>query len=116
MADKISKEQRSILMSKVRSSKTKPELKLKKLMGKLGFDYQPKNIFGKPDFANRKNKIAVFVDGCFWHGCKKHHRVPQQNRRYWEDKIKRNIKRDKLVSNHLRKNDWKVVRIWEHEI
>jgi DNA mismatch endonuclease (patch repair protein) len=116
MADIFSKKKRSDIMSKIRSSKTKPELKLKKLMKKFGFAYQPKNIFGKPDFAVKKNKIAIFIDGCFWHGCKKHHRMPNQNRKYWSEKIKRNIQRDKIVSSHLKKSDWKVLRIWEHEI
>ena len=103
-------------MSKIHSSKTKPELKIKKFMKMLGFSYQLKNIFGKPDFADKENKIAVFVDGCFWHGCKKHCRVPKQNNVYWHEKIKRNIERDKEVSRYLKRNGWKAVRIWEHDI
>ena len=103
-------------MSKIHSSKTKPELKIKKFMKMLGFSYQLKNIFGKPDFADKENKIAVFVDGCFWHGCKKHCRVPKQNNTYWREKIKRNIERDKEVSRYLKRNGWKAVRIWEHDI
>jgi len=115
MTDVFSRKIRSQVMSKVRSSKTKPELKLKKLMEKLKFSYQPKNIFGKPDFSNKKNKIAVFIDGCFWHGCKKHYRAPKQNYKYWCEKIRRNIERDKEVSKHLKKHGWKVIRIWEHD-
>lgn len=84
-------------------------------MRKFGFSYQPKNIFGKPDFADKKNKIAVFIDGCFWHGCKKHYRAPKQNGKYWREKIRRNIERDKEVSRGLKKQGWKVVRIWEHK-
>ena len=103
-------------MSKIRSSKTKPELKLKKLMRKFGFAYQPKNIFGKPDFADKKDKIAVFIDGCFWHGCKKHYKMPKQNKKYWNEKLKRNIQRDKIVSSRLERDGWKVLRIWEHQI
>src|SRR3989344_2057243 len=105
MADVFSKKKRSEVMSKIHSSKTKPELKIKKFMKMLGFSYQLKNIFGKPDFADKENKIAVFVDGCFWHGCKKHCRVP-----------KRNNERDKEVSKHLKRNGWKVIRIWGHEV
>ena len=115
MTDIFSKRKRSEIMSKIRSSKTKPELKLKKIIGKIGFSYQPKNILGKPDFADRKNKIAIFIDGCFWHGCGKHCRMPKQNKKYWRQKIKRNIKRDKEVSKNLRKQGWKVIRIWEHD-
>ncbi len=115
MTDILSRKMRSEVMSKVRSSKTKPELKLKKLMGKFGFSYQPKNIFGKPDFSSKKNKIVAFIDGCFWHGCKKHYRAPKQNYKYWRKKIRRNIERDKEVSKHLKKQGWKVIRIWEHD-
>ncbi len=116
MTDTFSMKKRSEIMSKINSSKTKPELKIKSLMKKLGFSYQPKNIFGKPDFANKKNKMAVFIDGCFWHGCKKHCRMPSQNKKYWTNKIENNVKRDKEVSNYLKKDGWKVVRVWEHEI
>lgn len=73
-------------------------------------------IFGKPDFVFRKQKIAVFIDGCFWHGCKKCRTIPKQNRVFWSDKIERNIKRDKLVTKELRKSDWTVLRFWEHQL
>ncbi|MGY8652882.1 MAG: very short patch repair endonuclease [Verrucomicrobiia bacterium] len=73
-------------------------------------------IFGKPDFVFRKTRIAVFIDGCFWHGCPKHCRMPATNRDYWERKIGRNLERDKKVKRELRKAGWTVVRIWEHEL
>jgi len=116
MVDVLTKEQRSYNMSKIRSSKTKPELKIKQLMRSLGFLYQPKGIEGKPDFADKERKIAVFVDGCFWHKCPKHYRKPVQNRVFWLKKINQNEKRDKKVSKALKKKGWKVIRIWEHDI
>jgi len=103
-------------MSKIRSSETKAEQKIKPIMKILGFTYQPKNIFGKPDFANRKNKIAVFVDGCFWHKCPKHYNQPKQNKEFWIEKINKNIERDKKVTKRLKKDEWKIIRVWEHDI
>ncbi len=116
MADIFSKKKRSQIMSKIRSSKTKSELKIKGLMNILGFTYQPKNIYGKPDFANRKDKIAVFVDGCFWHGCPKHYVAPKSNRKFWRDKINKNVKRDIKTVKKLKKDGWRVIRVWEHSI
>ena len=73
-------------------------------------------IFGRPDFAFSRLRIAVFVDGCFWHGCPKCYQRPQWNRRFWEEKLRRNRARDRLVSKTLRAKGWKVLRIWEHEL
>ena len=116
MTDTLTKKQRSYCMSRIRSSRTKPELKIKRLMNHLGFSYQPKGILGKPDFADKKRKIAVFVDGCFWHGCPKHYRKPKSNRRYWLPKIRKNMARDRKVSSALKNAGWKAIRIWGHEI
>lgn len=73
-------------------------------------------IFGKPDFTFPRSKVAVFVDGCFWHGHPKKCRVPQNNREYWLNKINRNVVRDKLVTRTLRDKGWKVIRIWEDAV
>lgn len=116
MTDTLTKKQRSYCMSQIRGSKTKPELKIKRLMQSLGFLYQPKGIIGKPDFADKKRKISVFIDGCFWHGCPKHFRKPNSNRAYWLPKIRQNKARDRKVSTALRRAGWKVIRIWEHEL
>ena len=102
-------------MSRIRSSGTKPELKVKSVLRALGFAYQPK-MYGNPDFANKKQKIAIFIDGCFWHGCKKHFKLPEQNRKYWLLKIKGNMNRDKEISRNLKKAGWNVIRVWEHEL
>lgn len=114
MADRMTKAQRSYTMSRIRSTKTLPELKLKSRLS--GFVYHPKGIYGKPDFADRKNKVAVFVDGCFWHKCPEHYIKSKTNSDYWTPKIKRNVLRDKLVEKTLAKQGWKVVRFWEHEL
>lgn len=116
MADVHTKKQRSYNMSMIKSSKTQPELKIKKLMKSLGFSYQPKEILGEPDFADGKRKIAVFIDGCFWHKCPKHFVKPRSNVKFWETKIKTNVKRDKKVKEKLIKEGWRVIRVWEHDI
>lgn len=73
-------------------------------------------LLGKPDFVFSKQKIALFVDGCFWHGCPQHSNMPKNNRSFWKSKLEGNKKRDRFVSRDLRKAGWKVVRIWEHEL
>jgi DNA mismatch endonuclease (patch repair protein) len=116
MTDVHTKKQRSYNMSRVRASETKAELKLTSFFKALGFVYQPKNIYGKPDFVHRKEKIAIFIDGCFWHKCPKHFKAPASNKKFWKDKINKNVKRDKAVIKKLRKDGWRVIRIWEHDV
>src|SRR5689334_2707253 len=74
--------------------------------------HQP--LLGKPDFTFYKEKVAVFVDGCFWHVCPKHSNAPINNQPYWEKKLQGNKKRDRYVTRELRKQGWLVLRIWEH--
>ena len=71
---------------------------------------------GKPDFVFLRERVAVFVDGCFWHGCPRHGRVPKSNVSYWLKKMARNKTRDRLVNRLLKKLGWKVVRFWEHAL
>jgi DNA mismatch endonuclease, patch repair protein len=73
-------------------------------------------LIGKPDFTFSRLKIAVFIDGCFWHGCPSHCRMPNTNITYWENKISKNISRDELINKELTAKNWTVLRIWEHEI
>lgn len=73
-------------------------------------------LFGRPDFLFRKERVAVFVDGCFWHGCARHGNAPASNKDFWARKLAANKNRDKRVSRELRRNGWKVLRIWEHEL
>ena len=102
-------------MSRIRGRDTKPELKIKYFFEKKGFVYQPKE-YGKPDFINYKKKIVVFVDGCFWHKCPKHFKLPQTNQEFWKNKINANQRRDKEITLNYKNSDWEVIRIWEHEL
>ena len=70
-------------------------------------------VFGKPDFVFPKLKLAVFVDGCFWHGCPKHGTEPKANRVFWKNKFARNRARDRRVNRALRAHGWRVLRVWE---
>jgi DNA mismatch endonuclease (patch repair protein) len=70
----------------------------------------------RPDFVFRRERVAVFVDGCFWHRCPLHSKIPESNREFWEQKLSRNVERDRLVDRELRKAGWRVWRLWEHAI
>ena len=116
MADRITKTQRSYIMSQIRGSKTKPELTVKKNIDGRKLRYQPKGIPERPDFASKKMKIAVFIDGCFWHACPRCYRPPKSNKKYWKAKIERNSKRDRTVNLKMKKEGWTVMRFWEHQV
>jgi len=73
-------------------------------------------LMGKPDFVFSRFKIAVFLDGCFWHGCPSHCRMPSSNVNYWNTKIEKNKIRDREITKRLKMKGWQVIRIWEHEI
>jgi DNA mismatch endonuclease (patch repair protein) len=102
-------------MSRIRSTRTGPELKIKTTMRALGFKYQPK-LYGRPDFASKKLKTVIFIDGCFWHKCPKHFKSAKSNRHYWTQKINNNVKRDKTINKYYKGLGWNIIRIWEHEI
>lgn len=68
---------------------------------------------GKPDFVFRKERVAVFVDGCFWHGCPRCYHAPKQNKKFWREKVLGNQRRDRRVARELRAAGWRVCRIWE---
>ncbi|MGO8837677.1 MAG: very short patch repair endonuclease [Limisphaerales bacterium] len=110
---------RSAIMRAVRSSANKAtEMVLLKRMREHGITGWRRrvNLCGKPDFVFSRYKVAVFVDGCFWHGCPKHCRMPKGNRSYWQAKIAGNTTRDAFVTRTLRRAGWRVMRIWEHEL
>jgi DNA mismatch endonuclease (patch repair protein) len=71
---------------------------------------------GRPDFVFRRQHVCVFVDGCFWHGCPRCYRRPSSNRKYWDEKVKRNRARDRRVNQELRRRGWRVLRFWEHDL
>lgn len=116
MADVLTKEQRSKCMSNIRGKNTKPELLLRRALWKKGYRYRLHYGIHNIDIAFPGKKVAVFVDGCFWHKCPKHFVEPKSNRDFWISKIQKNVQRDKKVARILQKEEWKVIRIWEHEL
>ncbi len=118
MPDIFSKAKRSELMSKVRSRGNKDtELALMNLfrLHRITGWRRNQSVFGKPDFVFRKARLAVFVDGCFWHGCPLHATFPKSNQSYWLPKLAENKERDQRQSDKLRTAGWAVIRFWEHE-
>lgn len=119
MADVHTPERRSYNMSRIRSKDTKPEEKVRKYLFAKGFRYRKnvRNLPGCPDIVLTKYKTVIFVQGCFWHmhDCGRFH-WPSTNREYWEQKIWRNVERDKLNRERLQILGWKVLRVWECEL
>ncbi|MBM2620398.1 very short patch repair endonuclease [Actinoplanes sp. LDG1-06] len=103
-----------------RSAHTKPELALRRALFAAGFRYRVnlkvsvpgRNV--RPDIVFTRTRVAVFVDGCFWHGCPQHGRMPSDPSGYWHQKIARNQNRDNAVDQALTESGWQVVRLWEH--
>lgn len=119
MPDPLTKRQRSDLMRKVRSrGNTSTELRLIAIFRTLhviGWRRHPA-LLGRPDFSFSQERLAVFVDGCFWHGCSQHGRLPKTNAAFWSAKIAANRARDARVTRTLRRSGWRVLRLWEHEL
>jgi DNA mismatch endonuclease (patch repair protein) len=119
MADNHSKEERSRNMSHIRSTNSKPEELVRKSLFAHGFRYKKnvKTLPGKPDIVLPKYKTVIFVNGCFWH---KHDCArfvwPSSNEDYWIPKITRNVERDQLNQEELKKLGWNVVVVWECEL
>ena len=116
MVDRINKEQRSKIMSAIHSENTKPELTLRKALWAKGLRFRIHHGKEKIDIAFPSAKVAVFVDGCFWHGCPIHSHLPKSNEAYWLPKLKKNIERDHQKTQRLEADNWKVLRFWEHEL
>lgn len=117
MSDVFTKAKRSQVMAAIRSKGNKDtELKLRSLFRRNSIKgwRRHRTLPGKPDFTFSAERIAVFVDGCFWHGCRWHCRKPKSNRAFWNKKISANKSRDRLVNRLLRAKGWSVLRIWEH--
>ena len=131
MTDHLTPAQRHLVMSHIRSSNTKPELKVRQWLWNHGYRYRlnVKGVPGKPDIVMRKYHSAIFVNGCFWHGhgvewktengerktlncCK----VPETNREFWVNKIQRNQQRDQQNYQLLKDNGWQVIVIWECQL
>ncbi|NKY45393.1 very short patch repair endonuclease [Nocardia cerradoensis] len=114
-------EGRSRNMRANRRSDTKPEVALRSALHRLGYRYRKDHRLDlgslkvRPDIVFTKRKVAVFVDGCFWHVCPEHGRQPTTNEWYWTPKLRRNIERDRAADAALTAAGWRVVRLWEHE-
>lgn len=108
---------RSENMSRIRGKDTKPEILLRKALWAKGLRYRLHfDLPGHPDLVFSKSRLAVFVDGCFWHGCPYHYSAPRTRADFWKSKLRRNVLRDMEVEDRLKAMDWRVLRIWQHEL
>lgn len=116
--DVHTKQQRSYNMSRIRSKNTKPEIKFRKYVwdnGLRGYRIHSK-LPGKPDLYFGKTKVAVFIDGCFWHKCPKCYVPPKSNKKFWREKIEKNIARDIKNDVTLKEMGIDIIRFWDHEL
>ena len=120
MADRLTPQQRHHIMSSIHATSTKPEMKLRKALWRRGYRYRvnDKRYAGTPDIVLPKDRTAIFVHGCFWHGHKgcKNYVVPKTNTPFWVEKIARNQERDEEVWRQLEAKGWYVVIVWECEL
>lgn len=117
MADNLTREQRSYCMSRVRSADTGPERAIRSALHKRGLRFRKhaKDLPGRPDLVFRSARVAVFIDGAFWHG----YRLPAWEHTlsdFWQRKIARNRQRDQKNFQRLRRMGWTVIRIWDHQL
>jgi len=118
MADTFTKEKRSEVMSKIRSKETQIEQIVFKYLRKQGVYFQKhyKKAPGSPDIALPRKKIAIFIDGDFWHGWQFSKKKGKLPKKYWLAKIESNIQRDKRNHAKLRREGWRTLRVWEHQL
>jgi len=118
MADTVSKKKRSEIMRAVKSKDSKMELSLRKILNKKGLHYRKnvRGLPGTPDIALVDKKLVIFLDSCFWHGCRWHGSIPASNKKFWLKKLQDNKKRDKVTNLKYKRTGWKVLRIWEHQL
>lgn len=118
--DLLRPEQRSRNMAAIRSrgnKTTEGALRFRLVRaGIRGWSLCRGDLLGKPDFVFSVERVVIFVDGCYWHGCPRCYRRPTSNTSYWAAKFSRNKRRDRTVTRSLRSDGWNVVRIWEHEV
>lgn len=119
MADKVSPEQRSLNMSRVRNRDTAPEKFVRKALFAAGFRYRlhSKHLPGRPDIVLRRYRVAILVHGCFWHGhtCPRGRR-PNSNTAFWSEKIDRNTARDRAIVAAIKNEGWKVKVVWQCDL
>lgn len=112
---------RSRNMQANRRADTKPEVALRKALHRRGYRYRKdfrldlEGVRVRPDIVFTARKIAIFIDGCFWHVCPEHGRQPTTNEWYWTPKLRRNMERDQIANDALKAAGWHVIRLWEHE-
>lgn len=114
-----SSERASYNMSRNRAKDTAPELALRKALwaaGHRGYRLHARGVPGRPDVVFSPAKLAIFVHGCFWHGCPMHSRAPQSNSRFWKEKFARNVARDVRKETELLAAGWTVLTFWEHDV
>jgi DNA mismatch endonuclease (patch repair protein) len=118
MADIFSSAKRSEVMSRIKNKGSALERFFESELKKIGLRYRKhvSSLPGKPDFIFPDKKAAVFIDSCFWHGCRYHGTLPKSNRKFWKEKIARNKSRDKKVTGEYKKMGWSIMRIWEHKL
>lgn len=116
--DNLTISQRRKNMQNICSTGTTPEIVIMRALRRqnIYFTKNVKSIIGKPDIVFRRKKIVVFIDSDFWHVHPRRFIMPQSNKRYWKEKIRRNKERDSEVNKELKKTGWKVIRIWEHDV
>jgi len=118
--DRISKEHRSWNMSRIKGKNTKPEIIVRKMLHRMGYRFRihRKDLPGRPDIVLPKHKTVIFVHGCFWHRHKdcKYAYNPKSRVEFWQKKFRDNVNRFKTVEKSLKKNNWRVIVIWECEI
>lgn len=117
MADSISPDKRSWVMSRIKSRHTRPEMIVRSLLHRMGYRFRlhKKTLPGKPDIILPKYKAVIFVNGCFWHrhDCKSGDRLPKTRVEYWRAKLEGNRERDRINMDALRAQGWKVLVVWE---
>lgn len=120
MTDTVSKKRRSEIMRNVKGKHTKPEMIVRKFLHSQGFRFRihDKKLPGNPDIKLTKYKTVIFVNGCFWHGHEscRIYVMPKTNVDFWNDKILKNINRDKIIINNLKELGWNVIIVWECSI
>ena len=121
MADKVSEEKRSWIMSRVKGRDTSPERLVRSLLHRMGYRFRlhRKDLQGKPDIVLPRYKKVIFVNGCFWHqhpDCPQGRRQPKSNLDYWERKLEATVRRDQLNQALLRESGWEVLVVWECEL
>jgi DNA mismatch endonuclease, patch repair protein len=119
MADVFSPKRRSAIMARIRASgNVETELRLISWLREFQIQgwRRGSRLFGRPDLVFSKERLVVFVDGCFWHGCPKCYKEPKSNHEFWRKKVTSNRARAKLVNRTLRALGWRVTRVWQHDL